>query len=39
MGRRIPVKAFKLQSRAGKGRTGMKCNAGDELHTLLVQQV
>lgn len=32
------MKSFRLQNRGGKGLIGIKCNAGDQLHTLLVQQ-
>jgi len=36
LGKRVPVAAFKLQHRAGKGNIAIKCNAGDRLVALHV---
>ena len=36
LGKRVPVAAFKLQHRAGKGNIAIKCNPGDRLVALHV---
>ena len=36
LGKRVPVSAFKLQHRAGKGNIAIKCNPGDRLVALHV---
>ncbi len=36
LGKRVPVEAFKLQHRAGKGNIAIKCNPGDRLVALHV---
>lgn len=39
LGKRVPVEAFKLQHRAGKGNIAIKCNPGDRLVALHVVQL
>ena len=36
LGKRVPIEAFKLQHRAGKGNIAIKCNPGDRLIALHV---